>query len=155
MPWLPYLIGTRIERHVHFTEPSVKVFLDRASEVLQERGFTVLRAEEGLIELEAPGRLWRLLNRVVPGSHSVVLRATRSGTDMIHFVYDAHHLRELVAATALSLGIFLGDVGGTMLLTIPLFFGLAWLLPYFYHIDHVRRIVNGPRDMFKHLRGHY
>lgn len=102
--------------------------------------------------LNAPGGLSRILNTMIPGSHGVLLRARQVEPDTIHFSYDARHLREVILFACGSLMILFSDLRSTILLAIPLFLGLAWLLPYFFHIDHFHRIVNGPRDIFKHLR---
>jgi|694.fasta_scaffold04201_4 hypothetical protein len=151
MSWVPYFLGTRIERRVRLRDASIKVFLDGASEVLQERGFVEVAAGDGLVVLESPG-LWRLLNTIMPGSEGIVLRARLEGTDTIHFSYDAHHLREAFLSVGLSLFILFSDTASTMLFTIPLILCAAWWLPYFHHIDFFKRILDGPRDIFKHLR---
>jgi hypothetical protein len=152
MPWLPYLLGTRITAEVPLDAESVEGYLDRSLEALQERGFIPRSSSGGVRTLDAPDVMSRVLNNLLPGCNTISLRAQFVRNNTIRFTYDVRHLREFAAVIVSSLAVLLGSTDATMLLTIPLLFGIAWLIPYFYHIDHFKRIVKGPRDPFKHLR---
>lgn len=152
MPWLPYLLGTRITAEVPLAAESVEGYLDKSSEVLQERGFIPRSSSGGARKLDSPDMISRLLNNLLPGWNTISLRAEFVRNNTIRFTYDVRHLREFAAVIVSSLVILFSSPDSTMLLTIPLLIGVAWLIPYFYHIDHFKRIVKGPRDPFKHLR---
>ena len=151
MCWIPYLLGTRITKEVPLTADSVEAYLDKASEALQERGFVPRSSSVGLRMLDSPDMLSGMLNNILPGSNAVVLRADLVRSETVRLTYDVRHLREFIAVVGWSVIILFSSANRTMLLTIPLFLGIALLLPYFFHIDHFKRIVKGPRDPFKHL----